>query len=148
MATAKKATEETNAFDSMMSVNPDAFKQGYEKFAEGMSSFADFNKSSLEAMMTSSGAFAKGVEKITAAQTEFAKSSFETGVSAAKSIASSKSPQEVFDIQSEFAREAIERNLGQVNKVAEMWAETSKDTVAPLTERYSELVEKIQSFRP
>ena len=89
MATAKKETPETNAFDSMMSVNPEAFKQGYEKFAEGMSAVADFNKSSLEAMMTSTGAFAKGVEKITAAQTEFAKSSFENGVAAAKSIACS-----------------------------------------------------------
>ena len=148
MATSQKATQDANAFESMMSMNPDAFKQGYEKFSDSMAIFADFNKGAVETLMTSAGAFAQGVETITAAQTEFVKSSFENTVAASKSIAGAKSVQEAFDVQSQLARDVVETNLGQVNKVAELWAETSKETIAPLTERYSEMVEKIQSFRP
>jgi phasin family protein len=129
-------------------MNPEAFKEGYEKFAEGVSAFADFNKESIEAMMASAGAFSKGVEKLTSENTAFMKASYEGAVAVAKSATSAKSVQEAVDIQSEFARDSIEKNLNQANKVADLWIDTTKETVAPLTERYSALVEKIQSYRP
>ena len=148
MATAKKAETSGNAFDAFATINPDSFKEGYEKFAEGASDMADFNKDALEAVMTSANAYTKGMEKLTAENAEFVKSFYERAVSAGKDVAGAASPQEAFDIQSEFARESVEKNLSQANKVADVWADTTKKTMAPLTERYSELVEKIQSYRP
>ncbi|MEM8770746.1 MAG: TIGR01841 family phasin [Pseudomonadota bacterium] len=148
MSNAKKTANEANPFENMTTMSPEMFKEGYEKFAEGVSAFADFNKGSLEAMMTAAGAFSKGVEKITAENSTYMKTAYEKGVAAAKSAASAKSVQEIVDIQSEFARDAVEQNLGQANKVAELWMDTTKGAVEPLTERYSEMVEKIQSFRP
>ncbi len=148
MAATKKTVQETNAFESMMAFNPESYKEGSEKFAEGVTTFTDFQKNYLEAVMASAGAFAKGVEKLTAEQTAFAKSSFEEGVAIAKAASSAKSLQESVDINSTYAREAIEKNLGQATKVADLWIETTKQTVEPLTVRYSELVEKIQSYRP
>ncbi len=148
MAAAKKAETGGNAFDAFAVMNPESFKEGYEKFAEGVSTIADFNKGALEAVMTSAGAYSKGVEKLTAENTDFIKASYERAVSLGKSVAGAKNPQEAFDIQSEFAREATEKNLSQATKVADLWADTTKETIAPLTERYSDLVEKIQSYRP
>jgi len=148
MATAKKTETGANAFDAFATINPDSFKEGYEKFAEGVSGMADFNKDALEAVMTSANAYTKGMEKLTAENTEFVKGFYERAVSVGKNVAAAASPQEAFDIQSEFARESVEQNLSQANKVADMWADTTKETMAPLTERYSELVEKIQSYRP
>ncbi len=148
MTAAKKDAKETNGFEAMTAMNPEAFKEGYEKMAEGVTAFADFNKTSMEAVMASAGAFSKGVEKMTSENTAFVKSAYEGAVAAAKSAAGAKSVQEAFDIHSEFARDSIEKNLNQANKVADLWIDTTKETVAPLTERYSELVEKIQSYRP
>ncbi len=146
MAAAKKTTT-ADVFD-ISAYSPDNFKQGYEKFADGVSSFADFQKESLEALMASAGAFSKGFEKLTAETASFSKDAFENAVANAKAAASSKTLQEAVELNTEFVRSSVEKNLGQINKVADIFAVTAKETVEPLTVRYSELVEKIQSFRP
>ncbi len=132
----------------MKAYSPENFKEGYEKFAEGLTSLADFQKESMNALMASAGAFAKGFEKLTAESASFSKAAFEDTVANAKAAASAKSLQEAVELNSNFMRSSVEKNLGQINKVADIWATTAKDTVEPLTERYTELVEKIQSFRP
>ena len=147
MAAAKKTATAADAFD-MKTFSPESFKEGYEKFAEGVSSFADFQKESLNALMASANAFAKGVEKLTAEQTTFSKAVFEDTVATAKAATSSKTLQEAIELNSDFMRTSVEKNLGQINKVADIWTTTAKDTVEPLTARYTELVEKIQSYRP
>lgn len=145
MATAKKTT--ADAFD-MAAFSPDAFKQGYEKLAESMTAAADFHKESLNALMASAGAFAKGFEKLTTEHASFSKTAYEDVVATAKAAASSKTLQEAVELNSDFVRTTVEKNLGQINKVADIWASTAKETVEPLTARYSDLVEKIQSYRP
>lgn len=148
MATTKKTTASAaDAFD-FQAFSPDAFKEGYEKFAEGVSSMADFHKESLNALMASAGAFAKGFEKLTAEQSAFSKAAFEDSVASAKAAASATTLQEAIELNSDFMRVTVEKNLGQINKVADICAATAKDTVEPLTARYSDLVEKIQAYRP
>lgn len=147
MAAAKKTATAADAFD-MKAFGPESFKEGYEKFAEGVSSFADFQKDSLNALMASANAFAKGVEKLTAEQASFSKAAFEDTVATAKAAAATKTLQEAIELNSDFVKSSVEKNLGQINKVADIWTSTAKDTVEPLTVRYTELVEKIQSYRP
>ncbi|WP_425409079.1 phasin family protein [Hyphococcus sp.] len=147
MAATKKTKTAADAFE-ISGFSPESFKDGYEKFAEGMTAVADFHKESLEALMASAGAFAKGVEKLTAEQSAFSKSAFEDTVAKAKAAASSSTVQEAIELNSDFVRSSMEKNLGQINKVADIWSETTKETVEPLTARYSELVEKIQAYRP
>ncbi|GJL94389.1 MAG: hypothetical protein DHS20C05_07940 [Hyphococcus sp.] len=148
MTTTKETASESNPFEAFTFASPDTFKQGYEKFAEGVSAFTDFQKGAFEAMTASTSAFTKGVEKLTSEQAAFTKSFYENGIATAKAASASKSAQEALDINTEYFRDVVEQNLGQANKVAEIWMETTKQTVEPLTVRYSELVEKIQSFRP
>ncbi|MEO1251155.1 MAG: phasin family protein [Pseudomonadota bacterium] len=148
MTASKKTANENNGFDAFFTVTPGAFKEGYEKFAENMSAMTDFQKGSMEAMMKSAGEFSKGFEKIASENSDYVKTAYDAAVTAGKSAASAKSVQEAIEIQTEFARETFEKNMGQTQKVADLWVETTKSTVAPLTERYSELVEKIQSYRP
>ncbi len=148
MATAKKTAAANDTLETLAGVNTGAFKEGYEKFAQGMSTFADFHKDSLEAFMASAGALAKGAEKAASEQSAYLKSCYEEGVAAAKAAATSKSAQEAFDIQSDYFRAAFEKNLGQLNKMSDHWLSTAKEAAEPLTERYGELVEKIQSYRP
>ena len=147
MAAAKKTATAAEAFD-MTAFSPDTFKEGYEKFAEGMSSFADFQKESLNALMASAGAFAKGVEKLASESTSFSKAAFEDTVATAKAATAAKTLQEAIELNSDFVKSSVEKNLGQINKVADICAATAKDAVEPLTARYTELVEKIQSYRP
>ncbi len=146
MATAKKTAGE--AFETLATMNPEALKEGYEKVAKGFSNLADFQKGTFEALVASAGSFAKGVEKLTSEQAAYAKSAYEDGVAAAKAAATSKSVQEALDIQSEYVRSVFEKNLGQFNKMADQWISTTKEAAEPLTARYSEFVEMVQSYRP
>lgn len=148
MAATKKTTTAAADMFEFNGFGPDSFKDGYEKFAEGLTAVADFQKESLNALMASAGAFAKGVEKLTAEQTAFSKTAFDDTVANAKAAAGSKTVQEAVELNSDFMRTTIEKNLGQINKVADIWSETTKDALDPLTVRYSEMVEKIQSYRP
>ena len=148
MAEAKKTEKVSDPFEILTTFSPDTFKEGYEKLAGGVSDFADFQRDSVEAVIKSAGAFAKGIEKLTNEQATFAKETFEAGASTAKAAASSNSVQEAFDVQSDFMRTTVEKNLNQINRVAELFVETSKETAAPISERYGAFVEKIQAFRP
>jgi phasin family protein len=148
MATAKKTIGAGEGFEALTSVNADTFREGYDKLAKGVTQFADFQKSSLEALMASASSFAKGVEKVASEQTAFAKASYEEGVAAARAAATSKSVQEAFDVQSDYLRATFEKNLGQFNKLTDHWISTSKEAAEPLTARYGEFVELVQSYRP
>lgn len=148
MTATKKTANGAEAFETLTTMSPEVFKEGYEKVAEGFSTFADFQKGSMEAVMASASVFAKGVEKLTSEQSTFVKAAFEDGMATAKAASSTNNVQETIDLNSEFFRTAVEKNLGQFNKVSDICIETTKDAVEPLTARYSELVEKIQSYRP
>lgn len=148
MATAKKTAAANDTLETLAGVNTGAVKEGYEKFAKGMSTITDFQKGSLEAAMASAGALAKGLEKAASEQSAFLKASYEEGVAAAKAAAASKSAQEALDLHSDYLRSAFEKNLGQINKMADLWLATTKEVADPLTERYSEFVELAQSYRP
>jgi len=147
MATTKKTTTAAEAFESL-AINPESLKEGYEKFTSGVSEFADLQKASLDAVMTSAGAFTKGCEKAASEQSAFTKECYEDSVSVAKAAAASKSIQEAFEIQSDYVRKSFERNLEQYRKMADLWTGVSKEVSAPVTEQYSQFVEKVQTFRP
>mgnify|MGYP002784738156 CR=1 FL=1 len=144
MTTKKTATAE--GFETL-GFSPDAFKDGYEKFAKSLNSFADFQKGSLEAMMASATTVAKGFEKAASAQAGFVKEQYEETVALAKAAASSKSVQETIELQSEFAKTVFERNLGIVTKLADHWNGVAKEASEPLTKRYGEFVEMVQAYR-
>ncbi|MEZ5921933.1 MAG: phasin family protein [Parvularculaceae bacterium] len=143
---AKKQTVE-NAFESATAFTSDAFKEGYEKFATGSNSFADFQKGSLEAWMQSANIVAKGFEKAATEQASFAKDRFEDSVAVVKAASTSKSVQEAIELQSDFARTAFEKNLAFANTLADHWNGVAKEASEPMTKRYSEFVEMVQSYR-
>ncbi len=147
---AKKTTFEgvtTEAFESLTTFSPDTMKEGYEKFAKGMSSWADFQRESVEAFMASAGVFAKGFEKAATTHASFVKEQFEEGVATAKAAAASKSVQEAVELQNEFMRTSFEKNLGQVSKLADHWTGVTKEATDPLTKRYGQFVELVQAYR-
>ncbi|MGF1543703.1 MAG: phasin family protein [Parvularculaceae bacterium] len=147
MAATKKTTTETG-FDAFSAMNPESFKEGYERAAKGMTAFADFQKESLEAVMASAGVCARGIEKAAAEQSAFMKEAYEESVAASKAASTAKSVQEALEVQTEFARTAFEKNLGFATKLAEHWTSVAKEAADPMSKRYGEFVEMVQSYRP
>ena len=148
MAAAKGKAKKVEDFFGATAFGPEAFKDTYEKFAQNMSEFANFQKDTMEAMSVSANVFAKGVETAVAAQSNFVKDYIEEGVEAAKSASSSSSVQEAIEVQSTYARTAIEKNIGHATKMSEHWVSVSKEAAEPVTKRYGEFLEFVQTHRP
>ena len=92
-----------------------AFKDSLEK---SMAAFGDINvhsKKNMEALVASVTAATKGAEALGAGAMAYSKKSVEDQVAAAKSLAAAKSVQEVVELQTTYAKSALEAYLAEMN---------------------------------
>ena len=124
-----------------------AFKDGVEKTLAALNDANGLSKKNLEAVVASVTAATKGAEALGAQAMAFSKKSFEDQVVAAKSLASAKSVQEVVELQTAFAKTALEAYMAEVGKMSETVSASVKDSMKPLNERVTAMVEKLQAAR-
>jgi phasin family protein len=124
-----------------------AFKDAMEKTLAAINDANAYSRENLEAVIASATAAAKGAETLSTQAAAFAKKSVEDQVAAAKSLASAKSVQEVVELQTTFARTALETYLAELNRWGETVTASMKDSVQPLNARMTATVERIQAAR-
>jgi phasin family protein len=124
-----------------------AFKDGVEKTLTGLNEANSHSKKNLEAVVASVTAATKGAEALGAQAMAYSKTAFDNQVSAAKSLAGAKSIQEVIELQTAFAKTALETYMAEVGKMSETVTASVKDSMAPLNERVTALVERMQAVR-
>ena len=105
------------------------------------------SKKNLEALVASTTASAKGAEALGAQAMAFSKAVFDTQVSAAKSLAGAKSVQEVVELQTAFAKSALETYMAEFAKMSETVSSSVKESMKPINERVTATVEKFQAVR-
>ncbi len=147
MTTAKNA-KSAEVFDLGGMMSPEAFKEGYERASDSLRSFADFQKDTMDALMESANVCARGVEKAASEQSAFVKETYDEGAAAAKAASTASSVQEAIEIQSEFGRAAIERQMSFATKLADHWSAVAREATDPLSKRYGDFVEMVQTYRP
>lgn len=139
--TAKSTVEQFTAASNT------AFKDGVEKTLAAINEANSVSKKNLEAVVASVTATAKGAETVGAQVMAFSKKAFDDQVSAARSLASAKSIQEVVELQTTLARTFLESYIAETGKLTETVSSAVKDSVKPLNERVTDLVERIQATR-
>ncbi|MCR5875433.1 TIGR01841 family phasin [Phenylobacterium sp. J426] len=144
MAAAEAAKTTVEQFTAASNV---AFKDGVEKTLAALNEMNTHSKKNLEAVVASVTAATKGAEALGAQAMAFSKNAFETQVNAARSLAGAKSVQEVMELQTAFAKSALETYMAEVGKMSETVSASVKDSVKPLNERVTAVVEKLQAVR-
>lgn len=124
-----------------------AFKDAVEKSLAAITDANGASKKNLEALIASVTAATKGAEALGAQAMAYSKKSVEDQVLAAKSLAGAKSIQEVVELQTSFAKSALETYMAEVGKMSETVAASVKDSMKPINERVSALVERVQTAR-
>lgn len=124
-----------------------AFKDAVEKTLGALNDANSYSKSNLEAMIASVTAATKGAETLGAQAMAFSKKSVEDQVAAAKSLAGAKSIQEVVELQTTFAKSALESYMAEMGKMSETVAASVKDSMKPINERVTAAVERLQAAR-
>jgi phasin family protein len=144
MAAAETVKNTVEQFTAASNV---AFKDGVEKTLAALNDANTHSKKNLEAVVASVTAATKGAEALGAQAMSFSKTAFENQVSAAKSLAGAKSVQEVVELQTAFAKSALEAYMAQVGVMSETVSASVKDSVKPLNERVTAMVERMQAAR-
>ena len=124
-----------------------AFKDGVEKTLAALNDANAHSKKNLEAVVASVTAATKGAEALGAQAMAFSKTGFESQVAAAKSLASAKSVQEVVELQTAYAKTALETYMAEMGKMSEVVSASVKDSMKPLNERMTAMVERLQAAR-
>jgi phasin family protein len=136
-----------NNVDQFASAGNLAFKDGVEKSLTALNEVNAQGKRNMEAMTASVTAAAKGAEVLGAQVVAYSKSAFEAQVAQAKSLATAKSLQEVVELQTAFAKTMMEGYIAEVNRASEVVSTTVKDSLRPLNERATSVVEQFQAAR-
>jgi phasin family protein len=139
--TAKSTVEQFTAASGV------AFKDGVEKTLAAFSEANTHSKKNVEAVVASVTAAAKGAETLGAQAMAYSKKTFDDQVAAARSLASAKSVQEVVELQTGYARSFLENYMAEFGKLTETVSSSVKDSMKPLNERVTDMVERIQAAR-
>ncbi|MFD1949565.1 TIGR01841 family phasin [Sphingomonas arantia] len=141
MATAFDTTKTHDMMGDMSSKAKGAMEKGV-KFAEDMT---EFTKGNVQAIVESGRVAAKGIEAMAHDATETAKSSFEQAQTAMKSFTQVKSPTELFQLQSDYAKTAFDQLVANASKASEQMMKFMGDVAQPLSNRVALASEKVKS---
>jgi phasin family protein len=133
--------------DKATSTSNAAFKDAADRSLSALNELNAQGKRNLEAMIASVTAATRGAEALGAHAMSYAKSSVETQVDAARQMSGARSMQEVVELQTAYARKAMEGYLAEMNRASEIVSAAVKDAMKPLNERAAAMAEAVQSQR-
>lgn len=99
-----------------------------------MQAFGDIQKlgqSNMENAMKFYGEFGKTWQAIAAEMTDYTKRSFEEGTAAAEKLASAKSLEQAFEIQTQYAKSSYDDYMQQMTKLGTMYTDMAKEAYKP-----------------
>ncbi len=133
--------------ERMTTAGNQAFKDSVEKTLSALSEVNSLSKGNVEAVVESLTAATKGAETVGAQAMAFSKKNWDEAVVAAKTLSGAKSVQEVIELQSKYAKSAMESYVSEMNLLTETLSASFKDTFKPINTRMTAAVEKFQSYR-
>lgn len=142
-----KITDAAEGIETVLKKGTDALQSGFEKAVKGYDQILGHGKETVSAYTKSASVAGKGAETIHNEIYAFSKQSIEDSIAAAKTVLASKSPQEAFERQSDFAKSAFDAYVGQVGKLNDLFVSTTKEAFEPLQARYQAWVEAVQTAR-
>jgi phasin family protein len=136
-----------NTAEKYTAATTQTFKDAVDKSLTALNELNSQSKANLEAVVASVTAATKGAETLGAQAITFSKKSLEDHVAAAKSLTSARSVQEAVELQTSWAKSALESYIAQLNAASETVAASVKEALTPLNARITATVEKFQSVR-
>lgn len=145
MATTYEATAGTDKIQSMFGDANTRAKTAMEKSTKLMEEMTALAKGNVEALVETSKVAAKGAETMGQEAAEYSRKSFESATGAFKSFASVKSPTELFQLQSEYAKSSFDQAVAEASKFSEAYVKLMGDMFAPINGRIQVATDKIKA---
>jgi phasin family protein len=115
--------------------------RGIKTMMKTTEDFVAFGQANLEAFVRSGQIWSAGVQELTKQIATTAKASFDESISTFKAMSTAKSVKEAMDLQSSFAKAALEKAMAESNKLTDASIKLTEQTLAPITARVTVAVE-------
>jgi phasin family protein len=125
----------------------ETMKNGFETVTKGLEQFSSLGKGSVEAYMQAATVFAKTFERVNGEVFNFSKQQMEDSVAAFKAVSGAKSIHEAWEVQTDFAKSALDAYVAQATKLNDLWLDAAKQASEPFSSRFAEMTEKMQEFK-
>ncbi|WP_294392492.1 phasin family protein [uncultured Sphingomonas sp.] len=145
MATAASTTEATDKAQALFGDASNRFKTAFEKSGKMGEDMVEFAKGNVEAMIASARVAATASQTLSQEAADYGKKSLESATVAFKSFATVKSPTELFQLQSEFAKAQFDSAVAEASRLSETMMKLAGDIAQPLSNRYALAAEKIKA---
>jgi phasin family protein len=104
---------------------------------------AVFGKENVDAVVKAGAIYVKGVEEFSRAWMGLSQIHYETSMAATKAVLGATSLRQVIDVQSEFAKSAVDKTLAETTKLSELARKVATETMEPIQARVTVAVEKM-----
>jgi phasin family protein len=145
MATITTPAEGMDKAQAMFGDMTARFKTAFEKSSKMSEELVDFTKGNVEAMVASARVAAKAGESFGQEAAEYSKKHFENATAVFKSFAAVKSPTELFQLQSDFAKSSFDSAVAEASRISESMLKVAGEIVQPLSNRYAVAAEKFKA---
>lgn len=120
-------------------------KEAVEAGMKSMDELASMHRGNIDALIASAKAATTGVEQVMTHLTEASKKSFEDTTAMVKTLASAKTPNELIQLQSEFAKTQFDEAVAQYSKMTEMMIKLAGEVIEPVQNRVALATDKLKS---
>jgi phasin family protein len=117
--------------------------EGVKKAVTTAEELVAFNKGNFEAIVKAGEIWSAGVQDLTKHLTAAAKASFDDSIATFKALTSAKSLKDALDLQTAYARSALEKTLAESGKITDASFKLTEQALAPITARVTHAVEKL-----
>jgi phasin family protein len=120
----------------------EAFKSTVDRSIAAFDGFTSNSKLNLEALSDSVSAAAEGAQTLSAQAAAYTKKALEDHVAVAKKLAAAKSVQEALDIQTGYAKSAVEGYLAEFTRWSDLAAASMQRSLKPINDRVAAAAEQ------
>ena len=129
--------------ETAFAMTKEQFEKAGGSMFKGFDDVAAFGKDNIDAVVTAGNIATKGWQDLGAAWFAFAKGTADNSVANMQALMSVKTPQELVNIQSTFAKSTFDSIVTESSKLSEMGVKVTNEALAPINARVNATVEKL-----
>ncbi len=119
-------------------------KEAVEASMKSLDELSDMTRANVDALIASARVATAGVEQVMTHLTEVSKKSFEETTAMVKGLAAAKTPNELMQLQSDFAKAQFDEAVAQYSKLSEMMVKLAGDVMEPVQNQVAVATDKMK----
>ncbi len=120
-------------------------KEAVEQSMKSLDEMTEMARGNVEALMASVKAAAAGIEALGAHVTEVSRGRFEEVSNVMKAMTSAKTPNDMMQLQSDFAKTQFDHAVGEMSKLSEMMVKLAGEVFEPVQNRVAIATDKMKT---